>query len=387
MPRCPKTSGTGTGAAGKPKKKMSLMDKLFAGETTTRKKGMKFGIKAALSTIASVTFLKKILGKLEESSGYLGAVFKILGKTFLLALMPIATLLGAVLMPVALQWLELTRGLLDAIKPGLAAVIGGDMSVSEFLTEYGDEITNYTTTVGKGVIDIVFGLAKMIFEGVLNLIGISFDSLIIGLVAIFGGILAAIALVGLGFPAGLTIIFGIAIGLIATVLATFGIKLLQWVYNLGVAFGTFISNIVASLRLIGWEILNAFTAFISNLGNTLRKIPGMILSAARNAISRIGGGGGSSRAKDSSGNLVSKLIGRLPRFAEGGVANKATAGIFGEKGPEALVPLKKSGGMGGSYTFNISIDRPEIKSEMDMDEIARRVSDQIYDNVRRSTSW
>lgn len=35
------------------------------------------------------------------------------------------------------------------------------------------------------------------------------------------------------------------------------------------------------------------------------------------------------------------LLKRLPKFAEGGIATKATAGIFGEAGPEAILPLDR----------------------------------------------
>lgn len=39
-------------------------------------------------------------------------------------------------------------------------------------------------------------------------------------------------------------------------------------------------------------------------------------------------------------SIVSALQG-LPKFAEGGVATQATVGIFGEKGPEAIIPLDR----------------------------------------------
>lgn len=43
----------------------------------------------------------------------------------------------------------------------------------------------------------------------------------------------------------------------------------------------------------------------------------------------------------------------IPYFAKGGIATKPTLGIFGEAGPEALVPLG-SGGLGGD-TYNITV--------------------------------
>ena len=51
-------------------------------------------------------------------------------------------------------------------------------------------------------------------------------------------------------------------------------------------------------------------------------------------------------------------IGGLPRFADGGIATKPTLGIFGEAGPEALVPLSRGGNsmLGGNNTYNITIN-------------------------------
>jgi len=50
-------------------------------------------------------------------------------------------------------------------------------------------------------------------------------------------------------------------------------------------------------------------------------------------------------------------IGGLPLFADGGIATKPTLGIFGEAGPEALVPLSRGGNsmLGGNNTYNITV--------------------------------
>jgi phage-related minor tail protein len=45
-------------------------------------------------------------------------------------------------------------------------------------------------------------------------------------------------------------------------------------------------------------------------------------------------------------------FGNLPAFQRGGVATRPTAGIFGEAGPEALVPLDRFGEMGGKTIIN-----------------------------------
>ena len=50
-------------------------------------------------------------------------------------------------------------------------------------------------------------------------------------------------------------------------------------------------------------------------------------------------------------------IGGLPQFADGGIATKPTLGIFGEAGPEALVPLSRGGNsMLAGNTYNVTIN-------------------------------
>jgi len=58
----------------------------------------------------------------------------------------------------------------------------------------------------------------------------------------------------------------------------------------------------------------------------------------------------------------------IGQFADGGIATKPTLGIFGEAGPEALVPLSRGGnsGLGGntySITINTGIGDPRVIGE------------------------
>ena len=485
-----RAAGMMVGTAGKIPPLMKKALSMFTSEGSKRNKSHSLGIKSAISTVASFFLLKKILGKLQESSGYLGAVFKILNVAFKLALMPIATVLGAFLMPYTLQILDALRGMLTAIKGPLADLIGGKISIAEFLEvalpamgeafktigsvigsaiigfldlvemvwpkvepyflkafdaiagfiettlwpkvepllvkainkfvdlldaklpglaeKFGEGFGAALITLGppilKGIIiaiwvafkSFIVGLGGM-SEGILSEMGVTFNKFLVGLGVILAGVILTLTLFGTGLP---VLLFGfiaaLSIALFAFI-AKFVVVLIKFAYDLGAAYGRYISEQIALFNSIIGDIGGAFSSFISNLKNTLSSIPGLILNAAKSAIG-IGGkskassvaasatGGAASSKKGGIGGLIGGIIDKLPFFADGGVATKPTLGIFGEKGPEALVPLKK-GGMGGNYTFNISIDRPEIKSEMDLDEIARRVSDQIYSNVRRSTSW
>jgi phage-related minor tail protein len=53
---------------------------------------------------------------------------------------------------------------------------------------------------------------------------------------------------------------------------------------------------------------------------------------------------------------VTPSAGRLgiPRFAEGGIVNRATLGIVGEAGPEAIIPLSRLSSGGGDVNINVT---------------------------------
>jgi len=67
------------------------------------------------------------------------------------------------------------------------------------------------------------------------------------------------------------------------------------------------------------------------------------------------------------GDLIPNIS--VPEFAKGGIATRPTLGIFGEAGPEALVPLDRAGGMG--TTVNVTINVPPTA---DMASVGRAVT-------------
>mgnify|MGYP003666952992 FL=1 len=51
-------------------------------------------------------------------------------------------------------------------------------------------------------------------------------------------------------------------------------------------------------------------------------------------------------------------------FAKGGVVTQPTLGVLGEAGPEAVIPLDRMGGMGGT-TVNVIVEG-SVLSERDL---------------------
>ena len=44
----------------------------------------------------------------------------------------------------------------------------------------------------------------------------------------------------------------------------------------------------------------------------------------------------------------------IPMLGEGGIVSSPTLAMIGERGPEAVIPLNRAGGMGGNYTINVN---------------------------------
>jgi len=71
------------------------------------------------------------------------------------------------------------------------------------------------------------------------------------------------------------------------------------------------------------------------------------------------------------------MIPDIPMLAQGGIVRSPTLAMIGERGPEAVVPLGRAGGMGGGITINI------LGPTYGFDDFERKVSTAIRDGVRR----
>lgn len=125
---------------------------------------------------------------------------------------------------------------------------------------------------------------------------------------------------------------------------------LNLISGLGEALGT---------ALAGGNVSQIFGGFLSVLADAaieLGKIAiatGVAMEAIKAAFESFGGIGAIAAgvALIALGTFVKAKISKVPKFAEGGIATKPTLGIFGEAGPEALIPLNRGGGMFGGGSF------------------------------------
>lgn len=71
----------------------------------------------------------------------------------------------------------------------------------------------------------------------------------------------------------------------------------------------------------------------------------------------------------------------IPTLAEGGIVTKPTLALIGEAGPEAVVPLNKASV--GSNVFNFKIEIEKVSNDIDMDELAEMIGENVEEKLRR----
>jgi ElaB/YqjD/DUF883 family membrane-anchored ribosome-binding protein len=112
------------------------------------------------------------------------------------------------------------------------------------------------------------------------------------------------------------------------------------------------------------DSLQGYQGFVSNINNAISQIRpptpvfGPVYGGPISSAPSSGGGGGGGG------------------WAEGGIVTKPTIGLVGEAGPEAIIPLKKAGVMGG-ITVNITGN-----TFMSDDEAAEAIGDRIVNILK-----
>lgn len=99
------------------------------------------------------------------------------------------------------------------------------------------------------------------------------------------------------------------------------------------------------------------------------------------------GGGLSTGMKGATGifDYVNAIYKNLTGLADGGIVRKPTLALVGEAGPEAVVPLSRSGGMGMGTNITIApvVNISGTSSDMDAHSLANQISNIWSDDMRR----
>jgi hypothetical protein len=128
--------------------------------------------------------------------------------------------------------------------------------------------------------------------------------------------------------------------------------------NIALATNPFIlaTGAVIGLAIAFNKLVDAMSAINSIGGLAARILGGLAMPVIGNVASIIGGLPDLAQLVPGATEPPRPAAGRLgiPRFGNGGIVTSATLALVGEKGPEAIVPLGKGGGMGNNVTINIS---------------------------------
>jgi hypothetical protein len=166
------------------------------------------------------------------------------------------------------------------------------------------------------------------------------------------GLVAAIGTLGLILPpiiAGFTLLLG-PVGLVIAILGALAFA----VYKVVLIMQTLQEDgalIWEGIKLYFKEAVDwILSKTLDPLMAGLQKVMGFI-EKIRDGIKSIGGKVG--KVVSSGFDLTSSLMSKITPFAEGGIVTRPTLGLVGEAGPEAIIPLSKTGSLAG-ITINIS---------------------------------
>ena len=105
-----------------------------------------------------------------------------------------------------------------------------------------------------------------------------------------------------------------------------------------------------------WATAAAFVSLATLGGNAAPAAAGMATTVAfSHGLAQVGAG--------------------VPELAEGGIVDKPTLAVIGERGPEAVVPLDKM--MGEQLTVNINMGDVQVRGEEDIRSLTERIVEEI----------
>ena len=224
---------------------------------------------------------------------------------------------------------ELKESIGAAVMPALQALIPYLMKFATWAQENPDLVK----IAGAAIIGLTASIVAMNIAMALNPIG--------AMVLAFGAVATAAAIVYVKFEQFRPLLLGLfgPAGIAVGAVLYFKDTIIE-------AFNT-IKNLGASIfNGIGTAFKGVINAVVSGLEGGLNfAIKG--LNAALDGIDVAAG------PFVNFGSIPSV---NLPRLAEGGIVNSPTLAMIGEAGPEAVIPLDRFGGMGGSMNITVNVN-------------------------------
>lgn len=216
-------------------------------------------------------------------------------------------------------------------------------SLGDLAEQVGAQLLPVLKKIIDGIMPIVESIGKWMADNPeLSRTLIIVAAAVGGVMAVLGPLLLALPMIAAGFtimlgPVGLVIAAIVALAAVGTLL------LLNW-EKVKKAFVDIWDSITSTVTAaVNWIIDR-----INDLINVLNKIPFVNIGN----IGKIGG------ATES-----------VPKLAAGGIITSPTLAMVGESGPEAVIPLGKAGGVGGTV-INITV-QGSVRSDRELVSVIR----------------
>jgi len=228
---------------------------------------------------------------------------------------------------------DVANGMRNAIIPALQAIAAGSLkTMVASVTAFGAQIAGWITTAAVAVANAALIAGAWIVA--------------LGPVALLvAAIIAAVALIILNWDK-VTAFIGAAVDFMVELFEGFA-RFFEETWNGIMDFLKGIGRAIVGFGKKLWEPIGkgfeAAVDFIKGVWNTFVRfwngIQITVPSVDLPIIGRVGG--------------FTIGLPDLPMLAEGGIVNQPTLALIGERGPEAVIPLDKSSGMGTNVTLNI----------------------------------
>jgi tape measure domain-containing protein len=365
-------------------------------------------IAAALALIVGpilmlVGFLPAIVAGFAAIPVVLGAI-----GTFAIPILLVVAAIAAIITVVVLlvkHWDTIKAKTIEVWSAITTAVGNGVNAVGTFITTKMTEITNWMISTWNGIKDFF----QTLWNGIVEVVKFS-------LALMAGSIIAYFDLMGIDIVAVLTqwTQWFIETWEKLKLFTDEGLKAIGEFINVGL-------NVAKTIWTTVWGAISSTTSSVwarikSLVGEGLEFMKGLFTSYVKPLTDAMGGlwdsignavGAGVSRVKDFVKGMLNDIIEmvnavirkinsvaqkgagglgmdiasipEIPKLAKGGIVTEPTIAMIGEAGPEAVVPLSRGGGMGG--TINITIN-----GDVSGEELVRKVGDELTRMLQLSTA-
>lgn len=256
-------------------------------------------------------------------------------------------------------WNEITS-FLNGVWNGIKAVIN---TVWSGIVSYFTEVWNIISGIFKFAIGLITGLVIVAFEAmgidifsVFNSIQAFFTEKWAELQADFSMGLEAIRVIWTTIWGSVSSFFSEVWNVIKSIASAGWNWLVEkfrfYAAPITAAWGTLWNGLTASVTMAWESVRQVIRGSLNWIIDKINTVINAINEVARRGAGTLG--------------FTIPAIGTIPQLAKGGIVTRPTLAMIGEAGPEAVVPLSKSGGFGG---INITINNPVVRSEDDIQRI------------------